>query len=1162
MNEDQAKHKKTIPEKELETLSFWRENNIFEKSVAHPAGLDTPHGEFSFYDGPPFATGLPHHGHILAGTIKDAVPRYKTMRGYSVRRVWGWDCHGLPIENLIEKEYGLKHKKDIETFGIGKFNAAARDSVLRYEKEWKEIVPRLGRFIDMEHPYSTMDTEYTESIWWSFKELYNKGLIYEGNKIMYVCPRCETSLAQSEVALGYKDVTDISVTVKFELVDEPGTYVLAWTTTPWTLPGNVALAVNPEASYARFTLEGETGTFIAAEELAPKIFKDKVFTKVSACKGTDLAQKSYKPVFSYFKGAALDNKENIWKIWAAEFVTLDTGTGVVHIAPAFGADDMELAKKHKLPIIKHVKMDGSFTKEVSDFEGVYVKQKDDTQSTDILIIKYLAHAGVLFSKEKLVHSYPHCWRCETPLLNYATGSWFVDVPKIKDRLLAENQKVHWVPEHIKDGRFGKWLEGAREWAISRSRYWGAPLPVWKCENCAHVKVVGSLKELGEGKKANNTYTIVRHGGAESNKHRFLDSEGDPNNDLTETGRHQAHKTGEALKDHGYDVIIASPLLRAKHTAEIIAKIIGVPTVTTDIRLREINLGVYSNKGEGSFDTFVSEQGDRVKDIDARIPGGETHREVLERTNALWAELERTYTGKKILLVTHAAPAWMLATSLEGCTKEEIAEHTNNLGSKFYLKNGGYYTVSPNVVPRNEKGAIDLHRPYIDDVLFSCEKCGKNMKRILDVLDCWYESGSMPYAQIHYPFENKKLFTNSFPAEWIAEGLDQTRGWFYSLINLSVGLFDKAPYKAVTVNGLVLAGDGQKMSKSKKNFTDPMEVVSRFGADALRYTLLSSPVVRGENVALSDADVDETYKKIILRLENVFSFYELYKGGENKQDPFASPNVLDRWVLARLAQLVQMITTGYESYQLDSAVRPIDPFVDDLSVWYLRRSRDRLKGDTGEEDRNFALATLRYVLLTLSKVMAPVMPFMAERLYQGLQGTCASVHLESWPEMAQGDQAVISKMQHTRELVSSALQVRAKETIKVRQPLAKLSVPQLEGLTEEYLDLIIDEVNVKEVVEDTTLTDVVLDTLVTPELKKEGDFREVVRKIQDKRKEQGLTPKDRPALTLFVGDHKDFFASYEQELKEKCQLREIMYTTTEEKLFIEKDPFTFGFGLVL
>lgn len=1089
---------KSINEKELETLNFWEENQIFEKTIETPAG-DTPKGTFSFYDGPPFATGLPHHGHILAGTIKDAIPRYQTMKGNSVRRKWGWDCHGLPIENLIEKKLGLQSKKDIEEFGIDKFNKDAFESVLQYEEEWKKVIPRLGRFVDMDHPYKTMDSTYTESIWWAWKTLYEKGLAYEGYKMMHICPRCETPLAQSEVGLEYHDVTDLSVTAKFELVDEPGTFVLAWTTTPWTLPGNTALALNKDAKYSKVKVEGMEGEYILATERAAEVLKDMKYETVESFTGEKLVGKTYKPLFPYFNDADLEHKENIWKVWHADFITLDTGTGIAHEAPAFGAEDMDLAKENNIPVIKHVKMDGTFTPEVMDFAGMKVKVKDDTQSADIEIIKWLAHHDVLFEKHKIVHSYPLCWRCKTPLLNYATSSWFVDVPKMKEKLLSENSKIGWTPEHIKDGRFGKWLEGAREWAVSRSRYWGAPLPVWKSED-GDMKIVGSLKELAElnREKPRNTYFVIRHGEAKGNVSRVVDSTGDPDNHLTENGRDQAHHAGHFAKQEGINMIIHSPFVRTTETSEIIKETCGAEMITDD-RLRELNTGIFSGRSLDEFHAFLH-SGDM--NLDTKIEGGESYRDVMNRTMSLLYECEKKYEGKKILFVTHGAPVWMMEAAAHLRTDEELY---GDIASREDIAPAYAHVVPvrPLLVPRDETGAINLHRPYIDEIKLEID--GKIYTRIGDVFDCWFESGSMPFAQLHYPFENKDVFDRDYPADFIAEGLDQTRGWFYSLINLGVGLFDRAPYKHVIVNGLVMAESGLKLSKSEKNYTDPMELVEHYGADSVRYFLLSSPVVKGENVQFSDKGVEDVYKKVIMRLENVLSLYEMNKDMEVEPSDRSS-HVLDAWIISRVNEVVAKATRGYDTYTLDEATYPVDQFVDDLSVWYVRRSRDRLKGDTGEEDKKAAYETLTYVLLTLSKVLAPVMPFTAERVYRAVRGNRESVHLESWPAASSVDAKALEEMRMVREVVTNALAVRTEKKIPVRQPLQKLTTK--EEIPAKYVQIVLDELNVKELAYDTSLLDgCSLTTDITPELQKEGDVRNLMRAIQDMRKEKGLTPKD-------------------------------------------------------
>lgn len=1095
---EKLKNAKSIDEKEKIVQAFWQENKIFEKSIEMPAG-EKAKGDFSFYDGPPFATGLPHFGHILAGTIKDAVPRFQTMNGKSVRRKWGWDCHGLPIENLIEKKLNLNSKKDIEEYGIGNFNKEAYESVLTYEREWNEIIPRLGRFVDMNHNYKTMDATYTESVWWAWKELYDKGLAYEGHKIMHICPRCETTLAQSEVGMNYEDVTDISVTAKFELTDEPNTFVLAWTTTPWTLPGNVALAINKEIEYVKVELENSF--YILAKERVGQVLKDKEYKIVEEFKGEALIGKTYVPVFNYFTDKEIDNKENIYKIWSAEFVTTDTGTGVVHIAPAFGEDDMNLAKVNNLPIIKHVKMSGEFINDVTDFAGMKVKKVGDTQSTDIEIIKWLAHNGKLFAKEKLIHSYPLCWRCKTPLLNYATSSWFVDVPQMKEKLISENNKINWVPAHIRDGRFGKWLEGAREWAVSRTRYWGAPLPVFKCKDCDNIKVIGSLKELSEAKKSKNNYFAMRHGESQSNVNRIIDSAMDPKNNLTEKGKEQAVSAGQMCHADKIDLIIASPFVRTKETAELVNKTC-VAELIFDDRLKEINVGTLDGMNVSEYHALHHS---KINHFDEKIGGGESYREVMNRVMACVDECEKKHQGKNILFVTHGLPVWLMLSASSLQTEEEMIAHMRSKDDyEMTPLNAALIPFDLKMVPRSNDGQINLHRPNIDDFKFACP-CGGEMKIIGDVFDCWFESGAMPFASIHYPFENKEIFAKNNPAEFIAEGLDQTRGWFYSLLNLGVGLFDKSPYKNVIVNGMIMAKDGRKMSKSEMNYTDPMILVEKYGADALRYALLSSPVVRAENVLFSDDNVDEVYKKIISRLENVVQLFVMNKT-DDLESKNNSKNILDIWIMSRLNEGLADATKGYEKYELDTAVRWVEQFADDLSVWFVRRSRERLKGDEGEENKKEALQTLSFVFLEFAKAVAPVMPFIAERIYKEVGGKSESVHLEKWPEGGSIDSEIISSMKVVRETVSLGLMKRTESKINVKQPLQSVTLKK--EIEEKYFDLIKDELNVKEVkINKEQAEEVTLDENISDELRKEGDVRKLMRAIQDMRKEKGLTPSD-------------------------------------------------------
>ena len=675
--------KQSFPKMEEEILNFWNEQKIFEKSLENRK--DAP--KYSFYDGPPFATGTPHYGHIVASTMKDVVPRFWTMKGYRVERKWGWDCHGLPIENIAEKELGIKHKTEIEEMGVEKFNEFCRSKVLSYVDDWKRVINRLGRWADMDNAYKTMDLDYMESVWWVFKQLWDKGLIYEGYRTMHICTRCETTLSQQEVSEGYKDIKDLSAIAKFELVDEPSTFVLAWTTTPWTLIGNVALAVGKDMDYVKVAYNNKQGvaeSFILAKEIFENK-KDIFFPSakelasgevppvapeiIEVIKGADLLGKSYKPLFDYYQNKGIENEQNGWKIYAGDFVTTEDGTGVVHISPAFGEDDMNLGKANNLPFIQHVKMSGKIKDEATDFAGMNVKSLEDHMQTDIEIIKYLAHHGTLFSKEKYEHSYPHCWRCDTPLINYATTSWFVNIIKIKERALELAPEINWFPEHIKKGRFGNWLEGARDWSISRQRFWASVMPVWKCE-CGNTRAFGSVKELEQA------------------------------------------------------------------------------------------------------------------------------------------------SGQKV---------------------------------------------------------SDLHKHVVDGIFFPCEKCGKQMKRIPDVLDTWFDSGSMPYAQAHYPFENAQVFEKSFPAEFIAEGVDQTRAWFYYLHVIATAIKDDKAFKNVIVNGIVLAEDGKKMSKKLQNYPDPTLLFDKYGADALRFYLMSSPVVAADNLNFKESDVADLVRGMFRMLWNSYSF---------------------------------------------------------------------------------------------------------------------------------------------------------------------------------------------------------------------------------------------------------------------------------------------------
>ncbi len=937
MAEENKKNERTsFPSMEEQVSQFWQTAQIFQQSLTQEA----PKGEYVFYDGPPFATGLPHYGHLVGSIIKDVIPRYQTMGGYRVERKWGWDCHGLPIENIVEKELGTKSKKEIEELGISKFNDLCRTRVSTYMDEWRETIDLLGRWVDMDNPYRTMDLPYMESVWWALKDLWNKDLIYRDYRSMHICPHCETTLSQSEVAEGYQTIKDLSATAKFELIDEPGVFVLAWTTTPWTLIGNVALAVGADIDYVRILVDDHH--YILAQERLALVLEGKEYQVEASFKGKDLVGKAYQPLFDYYsQDETLPNRAQGWKIYAADFVTTEEGTGVVHIAPAFGEDDMKLGRDHQLPFVQHVNFDGTFKSEVKDFVGLNVKPAADHMATDVEIIKNLAGRSLLFAKAKYEHSYPHCWRCDTPLLNYATSSWFVSLTKLKPALLETAKGINWSPDHIKEGRFGNWLEGARDWSISRQRFWASAIPIWQCTN-GHYHMVGSVAELEE---------------------------------------------------------------------------------------------------------------------------------------------------------------------LSGVT-----------------------------------GIDDIHKDKVDVIQFSCPECGETMTRIPDVLDCWFESGSMPFAQLHYPFENKEKFENNFPAQFIAEGVDQTRAWFYYTHVLAGGLKQTRAFDNVIVNGIVLAEDGKKMSKRLKNYPDPNVLIRQYGADALRAYLLSSSVMQAENLNFSEKGVAEALRKNVMVLWNVYKFYEMY--AENVVGPIQVPvavRVIDRWILSKLNLLRQEVTANMESYNLPKAMRPITDFIDELSTWYLRRSRDRFKEEG--EDKEMVLAVLRYVLAELAKIMAPFTPFIAESLWQRVSGfnfqnQHESVHLETWPlpaEHTQADEEVLVKMEAVRRIVESGLAKRDEAGIKIRQMLSAVMVSSLPlELNREYEDLITEELNVQRLTWTSAAETLVveLDTVITPELQQEGWKREFIRLINNRRKDLNLNLADRTKVIIGGADAeiKELLTAKGEEIK--------------------------------
>ena len=876
--------KVSFPQQEEEILKFWEENGVFKKSVSQREGCP----EYVFYDGPPFATGLPHFGHFLPSTIKDIIPRYQTMKGKKVERRFGWDCHGLPVENLIEKELGLKDKTEIENYGIDKFNEACRASVLRYTSEWRQTITRLGRWVDFDNDYKTMNPEYMESIWWVFKSLWDKGLIYEGHYILPTCPHCATPLSNHELATGgYKEVNDPAITIRFKVTEagpdanDPDmangcTYFLAWTTTPWTLPSNLGLTMGPDIDYVKVH-DGDEYYILAESRLHAYYKEPEKCEIVWKKKGSELLGSRYEPLFDYFKDLynATDGSDGnppsigAFRVFNADFVSTEDGTGIVHTAPGFGEDDNKVFIGSGVPTICPVDNECKFTAEVPDYQGRFVKDCDKD------VMDRLKKEGKLVKRDQILHSYPFCWRCKSPLIYRAVGSWFVNVVKIRDNIVAANQKITWQPEHIKNGRFGKWLEGARDWAISRNRYWGNPIPVWECPDCGEQVCVGSRQEL--------------------------------------------------------------------------------------------------------------------------------------------ADLSGTY---------------------------------------------------PN----------DLHKHFVDKITIPC-KCGGTMHRIPEVLDCWFESGSMPYAQQHYPFENKEYFEKHFPANFISEGLDQTRGWFYTLTVLAAALFDKPAFENCVVNGLVLASDGKKMSKSLRNYTDPALVIQQFGADALRMFLMHSAAVKADDLRYSDEGVRDILKGILIPLWNSYSFFITYANIDNIQpdghafDSKSPVNPLDRWLLSITQKLVKDVTDALDAYDLSQAIDPIVAYIDQVNNWYIRRSRRRFWKSENDGDKKEAYEALYIALKTFSQVAAPVIPFITEAMWQNLKtaNDKESVHLTDYPayDESKRDLELEFKMNTVQKAVSMGRSLRSQYNLKNRQPLKSVEFvtrnPDEKVVLVEMEDSIREELNVKKVV---------------------------------------------------------------------------------------------------
>jgi len=916
----------SFPELEQEIIKFWQENKIFEKSLEK----ESPKGKFVFYEGPPTANGRPGIHHILARSFKDLIPRYKTMQGYAVKRRAGWDTHGLPVEIEVEKQLGISGKKQIEEYGVAKFNEKCRESVWTYKSDWEKLTERTAYWVDLKNPYITYENDYIEKVWGVLKQIWDKGLIYSGFKVVPYCPRCGTTLSSHEVAQGYKTVEDQSVFVKFPIKDRPNSYFLVWTTTPWTLPGNIALAINDKFKYVEVKINDET-LILAQSRL--NMLKEK-YELIREIDGQDLVNQSYEPLYGASSFIEI-NAQKDYHVWSADFVSDADGTGIVHIAPAFGVDDKNLQNDYGFSLPMTVGPDGKMLSEIA--KGKFVKDADADIKAD------LNNRHLLYKETTIKHEYPFCWRCDSPLIYYAKQSWFIEMSKMRQELLANNEEINWNPGYIKKGRFGEWLAGINDWALSRERYWGTPLPIWQCREesggCGENILIGSISELKE------------------------------------------------------------------------------------------------------------------------------------------------------------------------CAVGKIADD------------------------------LDLHKPHVDDIKIKCPKCGKEASRVNEVLDVWFDSGAMPFASGEFP--------DNYPADYISEAIDQTRGWFYTMLAISTLLGKGASYKNVICLAHVLDENGKKMSKSKGNVINPWEIIDKFGADSIRWYFytVNDP---GMPKRMSARNVEQTLRQFILLWWNIYSFFITYATIDKFQPPLRDPNwksqsknILDEWVLSSFNKLIKKVTADLNNYDITSAARAIQEFTNELSTWYLRRSRKR-------RDNDF-YATMFHILINMTKLTAPFTPFTAEAIYQNLKTDGAeSVHLAQWPEAGEIDEEVLNQMETMRNLVETSHALRGAAKIRIRQPLASATIKN--DLDNDLKEILKDEINVKEIFVNSNIEDdIQLDTKITAVLQEEGDLRDLLREIQDLRKKAGLSPSDKIELFYSTENPRaDLIEKFSEQIENETNISKIIVGKDPEK----------------